>query len=182
MHLYHGTSFSASQSIISSEKILHQIERTYDESSLFPTTNGLVYLTNNIGYAIYVANKEAIFRREEFLSIFEVDVDEAELLPDFDQLDYVCRIKREDAEHFTYSDSLEKAQSCCVARSLHLIEDIRKQLLLPSNMNLEHQLRPLTRELIMLRKNGDHRKASDMMNGLIWHTFSGEDEKLNLSM
>lgn len=177
MHLYHGTSFSAYQSIISSEKILHQIERTYDESSLFPTTNGLVYLTNNFGYAIYVANKEAIFRREEFLSVFEVEVDETELLPDFDELDYVCRIKREDAENFSCSDSLEKAQSCCVARSLHLIADIRKQLVLPSNTNMEHQLRPLTREIIMLRKNGDHLKASDMLHGQIWHTFTCADEQ-----
>ncbi|WP_337021857.1 hypothetical protein [Pantoea anthophila] len=177
MRLYHGTSFSASQSIISSEKILHQIERTYDDSSLFPTTNGLVYLTNNIGYAIYVANKEAIFRREEFLSVFEVEVDENELLPDFDQLDYVCRIKREDTQNFTYSDSLEKAQSCCVARSLYLMSDIRKQLVLPSNMNMKHQLRPLTREVIMLRKNGDHSKASDMLHGQIWHTFLGAQEQ-----
>lgn len=175
MRLYHGTSFSASQNIISSEKILHEIERTYDESSLFPTTNGLIYLTDNVGYAIYVANKEAIFRRESFLCVFEVEVevDEAELLPDFDQLDYVHRIKREDAAHFTYSDSLEKAQSCCVARSLHLFADIRRQLVLPSNMNLKHQFRPLTRELIMLRKNGDHNKASDMLHGQAWHTFAG---------
>lgn len=171
MRLYHGTSFSASQSIITSEKILHEIQRTYSESSLFPTTNGLVYLTDNIGFAIYVANKEAILRREDFLSVFEVEVDDAELLPDFDQLHYVHGINREDARHLTYSDSLEKAQACCVARSFHLFTDITRQLVLPSNINRKHQVRPLTSELIMLRKNGDHQKASDMLKRQVWHTF-----------
>lgn len=172
MRLYHGTSFSASQSIISSEKILHEIKRTYDDSSPFPTTNGLVYLTDNIGYAIYVANKEAVFRKDDFLSVFEVEVDETELLPDFDELDYVYGIKRVDAADFTYSDSLEKAQSCCTARSLHLFTDIRRQLVLPSSMNLKHELRTLTRELIMLRKHGDHRKACDKLHLHPWHIFA----------
>ncbi|MFJ5159688.1 hypothetical protein ACIP6T_10995 [Pantoea sp. NPDC088449] len=171
MRLYHGTSLSASQSIISSGKILHDIIRTYDESSLFPTTNGLVYLSDNVGYAIYVANKEAIFRKEDFLSVFEVEVEEAELLPDFDELDYVHRIKHAEAAHFNYSDSLDKAQSCCVARSLILQTDIKRQLILPSNMNREHPLRPMTRELIMLRDKGDHQGAVKMLHGQVWKMF-----------
>ncbi len=176
MRLYHGTSFSASQAIISSGKILHDIERTYDETSLLPTTNGFVYLTNNIGYAIYVANKESIFRKEDYLSVFEVDVDANELLPDFDELEYVYRIKRQDAAHYTYGDSLMKAQSCCIARSLIFFDDIKKQLILPSNTNIEHPDRALTRELIMLRKQGDHPRAVDLLQGQIWNQFASQTE------
>ncbi|SNY70962.1 hypothetical protein [Pantoea sp. GL120224-02] len=171
MRLFHGTSFSASQGIVSKGKILHIIERTYDESSLLPTTDGFVYLTDNIGYAIYVANKEAIFRKEQFLSVFQAEVNENELLPDFDELEYVYRVARKDAAHFTYADSLNKAQSCCIARSLNLSGDISKQLVLPSSINLSDPLRPLTRELIMLRKHGDHLRAVEMLQGLVWNSF-----------
>lgn len=171
MHLYHGTSLSASQSINRSGKIFHEIERTYDVASTVPTTDGFVYLTSNIGYAIYMANKEAYFKKDEHISVFEIELREEELLPDFDELYYVHNITREDSIHYTYLDSLKKSQCCCISRSLTLFDDVKKQLDLPSNMTRSDPLYALTDKLIMLRNPDDHLIALELLKGQDWKLF-----------
>lgn len=177
MRLYHGTSFSASRSIINSRKILHKIKRTYDASSTLPTTDGFVYLKSNIGYAIYMANKEAYFQSDKYLSVFEVELSEKELLPDFDELEYVHNIKRQDSSHYNYVDSINKSQCCCVARSLNLFDDVRKQLVLPSSMTRTDPLNSLTDKLIMLRNADDHQNAMELLKEQVWKLFDNHAEK-----
>jgi hypothetical protein len=92
MKLYHGTSLDRGKQILQSLKLKgNNVERVYDKNHMFPTTDGYVFLAN-LEKAIYYGNITATLRDyNEFLMVFEVDVEESKLLPDLDEIQYTFK-------------------------------------------------------------------------------------------
>lgn len=94
MYLYHGTKKSYGKQIINQGMLKANIKRNYDKkfTKSLRTTDGFVYLTNNLSKATYYGNKNCfIFAThdheiEEKYYIFRIQIDEKELLPDRDEL------------------------------------------------------------------------------------------------
>lgn len=92
MYLYHGTKQSYGEKILNDGKIKSNIQRNYGDSFFksYRTTNGLVYLTNNLSKATYYGNKNCFIfdeqENEEYFYVFRMDIDIDLLLPDKDEL------------------------------------------------------------------------------------------------
>lgn len=151
MKLYHGTSFTAATAIEKCGLILKDVERTYGPTEALPTTNGYVYLTNHPGYAAYMANKEAMFKKSDFFVVYEVEVDERLLHADIDELKYVCDLSEDDALKFTASESLERSRCCCIAQDLAIGIEVKRKVTLPFSGFFKGQNLELSQEIICLR-------------------------------
>jgi len=161
MQLFHGTIHSLSTEIENSGTIAHLVARPFYEGDDVSTTDGFVYLTDNIGYAIYLAQRNAVYKGEDMCAVYSVDVNYSELLADIDQL----RMK-----HGMTVD-LQISQSCAIARSLAIGGDVKAKLLLPSGSNSQHQDYKFMAQLRQLRKTGDAGQALSLVKADNWHHF-----------
>jgi hypothetical protein len=115
------------------------------------TTDGLVYLTDLIPEAVkYALNAEMIENSLEgmLMYIFEIDIDEKELIFDYDQMEIEKGWNVEFSEYqedYTGIYSLEKMHSVGVSRNLTLGSDVVRYCILPTLCNPNHELKKITR-------------------------------------
>lgn len=171
MQLFHGTIHSLSTEIENSGTIAHLVARPFYEGEDVSTTDGFVYLTDNIGYAIYLAQRNAVYKGEDMCAVYSVDVNYSELLADIDQLRMKHGMTVDDAKKLTATQSLQISQSCAIARSLAIGVDVKAKLLLPSGSNSQHQDYKFMAQLRQLRKTGDAGQALSLVKADNWHHF-----------
>lgn len=171
MKLYHGTSSKATSSIETCGFILKDIERTYGPNSRFPTTDGYVYLTKHPGYAAYMANKEAVFKKTDFFVVYEIEIDENLLKADIDELKYVCKLPESTATKYTAYDSLELSRCCCIPKDLAIGKDVKRKVTLPLFGNRSSPHMELTMEIIHLRRIGQEEPALAILDRVGWEVF-----------
>lgn len=116
MILYHGTSLSRGLQILKDKAIKKDAPKVYDEKSRLPTTNGYVYLTEDLANAIYYGNKTALLDEDSELMIFEVDLPYSSIEPDIDEINYTLRpfgkVKGfNDIDNPTVEESIKNAHS-----------------------------------------------------------------------
>ncbi|WP_431021814.1 Acyl-CoA synthetase [Erwinia rhapontici] len=167
MKLFHGTTFSASLKIEDEKIIAHKINRPHYKGDGFETTDGYVYLTNNVGYAAYLAQRLAQ-NIDDLCVVYEIDIDENELKTDIDQLKIIGRMPEGEARAFSVQSSLSSVQSCRISRSLIIGADVIRKLTLPSASNSGHQSYNLLLELRKLRRAGDAEESIALVSQGMW--------------
>ena len=90
MLLYHGTTGKRAEYIFADKAISNNCERffTEEENGSGYTTQGYVYLTNEITFAAYFANSHTFMDQSKELFIFRVDVPDELIEPDYDEMRY----------------------------------------------------------------------------------------------
>ncbi|MEP8627947.1 hypothetical protein [Enterobacter mori] len=171
MKLYHGTSSISAALIESCGYIAKDVERTYGLDSPLATTNGYVYLTTHPGYAAYMANKEALFKKADFFVVYEVDVEEEFLKADIDELRYVWDLTEDDAIKCTLTDSLEISMCCCTPQNLHVGKEVKRKVTMPFSGNYRAPLLKTSKEIICLRKKNQEASALEIMNQVGWESL-----------
>ena len=136
MKLYHGTPASNLNSILSNGLKLNQKSEFSEDSK---TEQGYIYLTDNIAVAAYYGNMQAILNEEpcqEYI-IFEVEIEENELLIDYDEIKYIfdeygIRLNISNVE-----ECLDLIHCCRISRSIkkEIKQYTRK---LPENIHTEY--------------------------------------------
>lgn len=137
MYLYHGTKESYGKQIINQGILKANIKRNYDKkfAKSLRTTDGFVYLTNNLSKATYYGNKNCfIFAThdqevEENYYIFRIQIDEKELLPDRDELRAYYLPEESDLDI-----SLTKCMSAVVNRDICLKDYNSHYVKIPSSL------------------------------------------------
>lgn len=143
MILYHGTSFERAKIILKAGLIKRDAKQNYDECPM-STTEGFVYLTNNICRAIkYAANTYYLEKQEKrklgshsiinminALSIFKWDINESLLQPDLDE--YKIIKKLEMPVNTTYEQSLKDVYSTRISRDINLLNSCKGFTVLPA--------------------------------------------------
>lgn len=167
MKLYHGTTYSASLKIEEDKALLHEITRPHYKGEGLETTDGYVYLTNNVGYAAYLAQRLAS-GVNDFCVVYEIDLADNELEADVDQLKIIGRINESAAKALNAQESLNMVQSCCVPRTLVIGKDVISKMTLPSASNSDHEDYGLLRELRSLRHVGKAEKAETLIPQQMW--------------
>lgn len=150
MILYHGTSYQRGIKILESGCLKSNIERFYDQNCDFPTTNGYVYLTNHIFKAIHWGNITASIEQDTKLMLFQVDVQEELLEPDYDELKYTLPFNPD--SKMTFMDSLRLVYSVRVAQDIMLKQHRGKYAEMISTHCPGNELSKLTREAARLYK------------------------------
>lgn len=169
MRLYHGTPLTAAEKIEAKGQISHDIERPYYDDTSMPTTNGFVYLTDNLGYAVYLAQRIAVVNSNDDLCVvYAVEINESELQADIDQLKYIGEMANSQARDLTALDSLDKVQSCQIARSLIIGKDVKEKLVFPSGSNNTHPDYELMKKLRQLRHIGEGVEAESLVQSDKW--------------
>lgn len=168
MKLFHGTTLSASLNIENDKAISHLIVRPHYKGDGFETSDGYVYLTDNAGYAVYLAQRHSVLYDEDLCVIYEINIPTNELEADLDQLRMVGRMSENEASKHDASSSLSSVQSCRVTRSLKIGLDVTKKLTLPSGSNPEHKDYPLMVKLRELRHAGDAQAAENLIPNNMW--------------
>lgn len=90
MLLYHGTTGKRADQIFADRKISNDCDRffTEEENGDGYTTQGYVYLTNEITYAVYFANSHTLVDKSEELYLFRIYVSDELIEPDYDEMRY----------------------------------------------------------------------------------------------
>lgn len=90
MILYHGTTYKRAQSIFKDKAIKKDSDRffTEEENGDGYSTNGYVYLTNEVTFALYFANCHHLADKSEALVVFRVNIPDGQVLPDYDEMRY----------------------------------------------------------------------------------------------
>ena len=90
MILYHGTTYKRARSIFKDRAIKKDCERFFTEEDNGDgySTDGYVYLTNELTYALYFANCHHLVDKSEVLVVFRIDIPDEQVLPDYDEMRY----------------------------------------------------------------------------------------------
>lgn len=90
MFLYHGTTGIRANQILDDKKISNNCDRffTKEKNGDGYTTQGYVYLTNEITFAVYFANSHTFVDQSKELFIFRIDVPDELIEPDYDEMRY----------------------------------------------------------------------------------------------
>lgn len=139
MKLYHATYGSRAKEILDSGLIKSTgVKRVFDSSSTYPTTEGYVYLTENLPLSIFYGARGLPMDCNDQIYIFEVEAHEEELLVDEDEIG-VMSIWPQTRElilsrsPFLWKDSLEILHSVRVKRDLIIGVDVKRYLKLPTD-------------------------------------------------
>lgn len=155
MILYHGTPISNGMKILEENVIKSNIKRYhYREIDInnTNTTDGYVYLTNDLSIAYYYGNIKTIgnecAQEEKYVYVFEILVDDKKLEADKDQL----TILKKDS-NITYKDSLYLC--CCVRINEDVSVRNMRFLKLPGTTN---KIEP-ERQIEVVRKLSDYARS-----------------------
>ncbi|NFQ35970.1 hypothetical protein [Clostridium sporogenes] len=125
MIMYHATSLSRGNKILKDGTIKKDSEKVYGEDSLMPTTDGYVYLTNDLINAAYYGNKTAVlFDKDDMFFIFRMDINIKDLEVDKDEIEYTIKQspkyddKFKDINNPTLDESLEYALSARIRQNI----------------------------------------------------------------
>ena len=90
MILYHGTTYKRAKQIFEQRIIKKDCDRFFNEEDNGDgySTNGYVYLTNEVTYALYFANSHHFVDKSDVLVVFRIDVPDKLILPDYDEMRY----------------------------------------------------------------------------------------------
>lgn len=168
MKLYHGTSSLSAALIESCGYLAKNIDRTYGSDSALATTDGYIYLTNHPGYAAYMANKEAMFKKADSFVIYEVEVEDNMLEPDIDELIYVCQLSETEAKKCTLTQSLSLSQSCRVPHNLYIGKEVSRKVTMPSSSYKAKQDLTSTKDIIVLRGHNQESQALKILDQVGW--------------
>ena len=88
MILYHGTTYKRAQQIFEDKAIKKDCVRFFTEENNGDgySTDGYVYLTNELTFALHFAYCHHNVDKSEKLVVFRVDIPDELVLPDFDEL------------------------------------------------------------------------------------------------
>ncbi|WP_279063470.1 hypothetical protein [Lelliottia amnigena] len=168
MKLFHGTSSHAAELIESCGYIAKNIDRTYGEDSALATTDGYIYLTNHPGYAAYMANKEAMFKKADFFVVYEIDVEEILLEPDIDELIYVSELSETEAKKCSLTQSLSLSRSCRAPHNLYIGKEVIRKVTMPSSSTkVASDLMP-TKNVICFRRENQESQALEILDQVGW--------------
>lgn len=121
MILYHGTTSNRAAQIFRDKKISNNCKRFFTEelNGDGSTTQGYVYLTNEITYAVYFANCHHFVDKSNQLYIFRVEVSEELIEPDYDEMRYQDPLMNERNRYTTdLKCSLLEFKSCRIPLSI----------------------------------------------------------------
>ncbi len=121
MKLYHGTSFLGGKSILCDRYIKSIVKRFYtpENNGKGATTDGFVYLSNDLIYALYYGYRQNIKSDHFEVYIFRVEIDRNKLLCDEDEM----KLNNvDDKSIYPYPSRLD--YSLCNFKSCRIDEDI----------------------------------------------------------
>ena len=168
MKLYHGTSSHAAALIESCGYIAKNIDRTYGNDSALATTDGYIYLTNHPGYAAYMANKEAMFKKADNFVVYEIEVEDSLLEPDMDELIYVSQLSETEAKKCTLIQSLSLSRSCRAPHDLYIGKEVIRKVAMPSSFNkVASDLMP-SKNVICFRRENQESQALEILDQVGW--------------
>lgn len=130
MILYHGTDEINGEKILQDKLIKAEVERIYDKDHLvLPTTDGYVYLTNNIRKALRYASNNLIMKdlnlRETKVYIFAVTLDIDEVEVDWDEVKVDSRWPNSKANKVVDAiTSLEYLSSVRIKKDLEIGKEV----------------------------------------------------------
>lgn len=90
MILYHGTTYKRAKQIFEMRMIKKDCVRFFTEeyNGNGYSTDGYVYLTNEVTFALYFANCHHFVDKSDMLVVFRIDVPDGLILPDYDEMRY----------------------------------------------------------------------------------------------
>ncbi|MCY9763253.1 hypothetical protein M5X06_21975 [Paenibacillus alvei] len=175
MRLYIGTSEERGHSILVEGLIRCQVDRIYEEEDFgeFETTDGYVYLTNDVTMAAYYGNKAQIISESAgaYLYLFEVEIDEGELLPDLDELKVEATFRPElhnKAADFSVAYSINELASVRIDRDLSVDRDVVRYAKLPCTINFEDPMLEITKRCISSRKSRQPEVKFELIQLIPW--------------
>ena len=137
----------------------------------FSTTGGIaadIYLTNHPGYAAYMANKEAMFKKADNFVVYEIEVEDSLLEPDMDELIYVSQLSETEAKKCTLIQSLSLSRSCRAPHDLYIGKEVIRKVAMPSSFNkVASDLMP-TKNIICLRRENQESLALEILDQVGW--------------
>ena len=88
MILYHGTTYKRAQSIFKDRAIKKECERffTEEENGDGYSTDGYVYLSNEVTYALHFAYCHHRVDKSASLVVFKIEIPDEIVLPDYDEM------------------------------------------------------------------------------------------------
>lgn len=88
MILYHGTTYKRAQSIFEDRVIKKDCERffTEEENGDGYSTDGYVYLSNEVTFALHFAYCHHLVDKSEALVVFKIEIPDEIVLPDYDEM------------------------------------------------------------------------------------------------
>lgn len=121
MILYHATTHIRGAQILRDKCLKKDVVRYYSEESGSngPTTQGYIYLTNEITFSIYFANCHNLSEENQNIYIFRLDLPEEMLEPDEDEI----KLQSPNNEHHFPSRlawSLEELKSCRTPQDINI--------------------------------------------------------------
>lgn len=90
MILYHGTTYKRAQQIFANRAIKKNCERFFieEESGDGYSTDGYVYLTNEVTLALYFAYCHHRVDKSDSMIVFKIEIPDEMILPDYDEMRY----------------------------------------------------------------------------------------------
>ena len=90
MLLYHGTTYKRAKQIFEDRIIKKDCDRFFTEEDNGDgySTDGYVYLTNELTFALHFANCHHLVDKSDMLVVFRIDIPDGQILPDFDEMRY----------------------------------------------------------------------------------------------
>ena len=125
MILYHGTTYKRAQQIFQDRAIKKNCERffTEEENGDGYSTDGYVYLTNEVTLALYFAYCHHRVYKSDSMVVFKLEIPDEMILPDYDEMRYQDPTGTDGAR---YSDdlscSLLEFKACRVSADLSFDE------------------------------------------------------------
>ena len=88
MILYHGTTCKRAQKIFEDKTIKKDCTRffTEEENGSGYSTDGYIYLTNEITFALHFAYCHSLVDKSDVLVVFRIDIPDELILPDYDEM------------------------------------------------------------------------------------------------
>jgi hypothetical protein len=181
MILYHGTSEKRGIKILQENCLKTNASRVYGEDYLLPTTGGYIYLTNNLVNAIYYGNKTACEDEDDYLFVFEIEVDECTLEADMDQIIYTLvpfgrHTKIKDIDNPTIQESLTYAMSVRTRENIDTKTSKIRYTQIVSSLSIDNpRQRRETQEVVGLVKSNnklDVKIKDDFIRDMMWNIIA----------
>lgn len=121
MRLFHGTTGKRADQIFAERKISNYCDRffTEEENGNGYTTQGYVYLTNELLFAVYFANCHSLVDKSRDLAIFRIEIPDELLEPDYDEIRFQSSTGRDITEYATELEySLMELKTCRIPTSI----------------------------------------------------------------
>ena len=125
MILYHGTTYKRAQQIFQDRAIKKNCERFFSEEENGDgySTDGYVYLTNEVTFALYFAYCHHRVDKSDSMVVFKLEIPDEMILPDYDEMRYQDPTGTDRARYFDdLSCSLLEFKACRVSADLSFDE------------------------------------------------------------